>query len=333
MRPCIYFQPKPELDNFEGTRLRKNLKGALELENVSYAKNIIDEYDLIHFLSLNDELKIDEAVNNNIPVVYSAMYAEQDPVARTLSGFKNKETLSLRAQRILNKCDLVFVPTLEDKLYLEDNGVTTHMEVLTPGVNLSRFRMTGMPEDDVFFDYYQIEKDSKCVVSIGDLGNKETIEKLFEIARLLPNYKFFYLGPGKHIWHLFRARKIPKNVILSSLVNDEVYCSMLKNAKYYLILSEANTPLLTLLEVMASKTEIVMLDEVQNNKEILLKEKRAHACVNVNDIADTIKRIEDGELESTIDAALKYAKANSLAKLGPALINQYQKLLEEKKND
>ena len=335
MRPCIYFAPKAQLDNFQGTRLRKNLKGSLELVNLEYAKNLFDEHDLAHFLTVNDESKIDDEIDAGVKVVFSALYAEEDPSCRIFSPNKDEKELSNKALRLLNKVDLVLVPTEEDKKLLKNNDVVSRIEVLSPGVNLSRFRKTGSEEDEVFFEYSQIEKHSKCIASVGALNDKETIEKLFEIARLLPDYKFFYFGPGKHPWSsLFKRHKIPGNVKLSGLTNDEVYCSLLKQIKHFLVLGETNaSSLLTLLEVMASKTDIITLNNVKNNKEILIKEKRAHVCANNEEIVATIKGIDNGKIPSLAEEGYKYAKKNSLANLGPKLVNLYQSLMEDKKHD
>ena len=62
MKICVFFQPKDKYDNFEGMRLRKSIKGALELVDVPYSRNIIDNYDIIHFVSPDDELKINDAI-------------------------------------------------------------------------------------------------------------------------------------------------------------------------------------------------------------------------------------------------------------------------------
>ena len=67
MKICVYFQPTIENDNFEGMRLRKNIKGALELHNIPYAKNLLDTYDIVHFMSLDDEAKIIDENGNGVP--------------------------------------------------------------------------------------------------------------------------------------------------------------------------------------------------------------------------------------------------------------------------
>ena len=103
MKICVYFQPTIENDNFEGMRLRKNIKGALELHNIPYAKNLLDTYDIVHFMSLDDEAKIIDAKEANIPIVFSALYCENDNAARILQDKNGIKTLSPKALKILNK--------------------------------------------------------------------------------------------------------------------------------------------------------------------------------------------------------------------------------------
>ena len=82
MKICVYFEPREKFDNFEGARLRKSIKDALELKNIPYAKNIVDSYDLIHFCSLDDELKILDAKTDHIPTVFTALMCEVDKTSR-----------------------------------------------------------------------------------------------------------------------------------------------------------------------------------------------------------------------------------------------------------
>ena len=45
MKALIYFQPGNKYDNYEGARMRKTIKGALEVVDMQYTSNIYDEYD------------------------------------------------------------------------------------------------------------------------------------------------------------------------------------------------------------------------------------------------------------------------------------------------
>lgn len=328
MKPCIYFAPKASEDNFEGTRLRKNLKGALEIQNIAYAKSLFDTYDLAHFISLEDELRIDDAKVNNKKVVFSALYCEEDPAAKILSTpLIGEKEIGAKAKRVLNKVDLVFVPSIEARDFLINNEIVAPIEVLTPGVNLSRFVKTGTFEDDVFYGYYQVEKGMKFIASVGSFEHKEDVLKFIEVAKLVPEYNFFFFGAKGKERKLYRIKSIPKNVHLCPITNDEIYCSMLKNASIYLVLDEKHQSPISLLEVMASKTQIVTTDNIKEST--YLNETRARVGINPNDVANIIKNFMANGEGSTVEEAYEFAKENSLTNLGKELEKAYEVLMEE----
>ena len=326
MKPCIYFSPKASKDNFEGARLRKNLKGALEIKNIEYAKSIFDSYDLIHFISLDDETKIDDALENNKKVVFSALNCENDPTARTLTyKIGGVAELSVKAVRVLNKVDHIFVPSEKARDYLVENDVVSPISILTPGVNLSRFVLTGDASDNVFFDYNQIERGTKYIVSIGTYEKKEQLLKIIEIAKLCPKYMFFFIGVEGKERKLFKIKNIPSNLRLLPVLNDEIYCSMMKNASIYLVLNLRSASPLTILDSMASKTQLI---SATSEELIYLNETRAHACSTLEDTARAINLYMEGNLPSTINEAYEFAKENSLANLGETLEKEYNLILK-----
>ena len=331
MKACIYFEPQAKKDNFEGTRLRKNIKGALELENLPYAKNFLDSYDLVHFISIKDEMKIADLKEAGVPIVFSALMCESDENARVMELKNNVNTLSPKALRVLNKVDRIFVGDETSKNLLLRAGVNTKISIVTPGVNLSRFEFTNEAEDQIFQQYYQLERDSKIVVTIGTYENKEIISKFIEIASKCPKYKFFYFGPDKSPRWVYRiSKKLPANIKLATILNDEIYCSLMKQAKVYLLLDNSRHCPITLLDAAASKTQIVALKPLDYNEE-LLKEMRARVCEDADDAAKTIEGILEGKIPSTTKEAYKFAKDNSLANLGKTLRKEYEEVLREAK--
>ena len=139
MKVCVYFEPSENRDNFEGARLRKNIKGALEIMGIPYCNNIVNKYDLIHFISIKDEEKINDAIESHIPTVISAFMCENDITARITNVRNENVGLSLKAIRVLNKVDRVLVPNQTGKEFLLKHGITSKIDVVTPGVKLSRF--------------------------------------------------------------------------------------------------------------------------------------------------------------------------------------------------
>lgn len=329
MKPCIYFEPKVSNDNFEGTRLRKNIKKALENQNIAYAKSIIDIYDLIHFISLNDELKINDAVEQNIPVVFSALNCESDESARTLD---RNYGLSQKTIKLLNKVDLVLVSDSLSMKFLSTNGIKKPIKIVSPGVSLSRFEFDNLLEENIFYNYYQLEKGSKFVVSIGGSEDKENLKILFNIAKLCPNVLFFYFTPKKEnkITNII-FNKI-KNVKICSLLNSELYASMMKCATIFLQLTNMSHSPISILDAAASKTQLVSISYKGLNEDYL-DSCKCYYGDNAEELSKIINGLINNELKYTTEEAFEFAKNNSIENLGISLVQIYENLLREKKND
>lgn len=100
MRILIHFDPGPSKDAFLGTRLRKNIKGALELQNIVWVDSIYAKADVCHLLSPLDEALAKEAKEEGIPIVTSAFYTEDDPFASFLSrNVLGDYTLTLKGKK------------------------------------------------------------------------------------------------------------------------------------------------------------------------------------------------------------------------------------------
>lgn len=333
MKICVFFQPKDKYDNFEGMRLRKTIKGALELVDIPYSRNIIDYYDIIHFVSPDDEVKINDAIEEGIPTVFSALMSESDFSTRLFEIKNDKHYLTSRALRILDKVDLILVCDETSKRLLVENGVKARIDIVPIGVNVSRFEMTSQLESDIFFNYYQLPKDTKFIVSVGSYEDKDKFKTLCEIARFCPKYHFYYFGRSKSKKSPPKIKNVPSNLKFHLLTNDEIYCSMMKNASVYLTFDNRRHNPITLIDAAASKTQIVSLTPHYNNDELLNK-LCALSGDSTPEVARIITNVMDGQIDTNIDKAYKFAQDNSLHKLGIALEKEYSSLLKgENEND
>lgn len=326
MKICVYFQPTIENDNFEGMRLRKNIKGALELHNIPYAKNLLDTYDIVHFMSLDDEAKIIDAKEANIPIVFSALYCENDNAARILQDKNGIKTLSPKALKILNKCDAVLVSDEFSRSLLQRDGVKVDVEIVSPGVNLSRFIFNSEIEEDIVYNYFQIEKEQKIIATVGSYDKPKTIKQIIKIASLCPKYRFLYFGKAKLSRLIKTFKKIPSNLKLCPIMSDEIYCSMMKQSSIYLSLDNSSHSPIGLLDAAASKSQVIALSPTNENEEIL-NNVRAYVCEDEKDVANTITNLLENKIESHVDEAYEFAKNNSLKNLGEHLIEIYSRLI------
>ena len=107
MKILVRFVPGARNDIFEGTRLRKCIKGGLELNNIKWVESIFAEPDVCHFLSPIDEAKAHEAKAEGYPVVVSALYAESDPYCRYLERSpENFYSLPQKSLKMLNEATI-----------------------------------------------------------------------------------------------------------------------------------------------------------------------------------------------------------------------------------
>ena len=104
MKVLVEYSPGAHLDRYIATRLRKNIKGALELVGTSWVESMFAEPDVVHLISPDDESLAHDAKEQGATLVVSALYSEGDPGARFMSvdgeGF---HSLRPKAERLLKE--------------------------------------------------------------------------------------------------------------------------------------------------------------------------------------------------------------------------------------
>ena len=334
MRVLVYFKPKESLDNFEGTRLRKTIKGALEINNIAHTSIEVDHYDVAHFISLNDEARINTCLENHIPVVMSALYCESDPQASFLdyTNKKSKKTIQLSSKgyRVLNKVNLVLAPTEKAKQFLIDSGITTPIEVVSPGINVSRFNLLRDDEKEIFYRYFQQDKNKKLILAVGSYDNIDGVGAFISCAKKHPECIFYYFtqSQGKmnrETRKLFK--KSPKNCHSAPIPQDDIYRSALINSEIFMYVGYDTAGIVSVFEAMAAQSEIIIRSQPLFD-EILVNEDTCH----IGQYSETLTAITNDYLDKKIyptkNNAFKYATSQGLDVVGARLKEIYQKLIK-----
>jgi hypothetical protein len=333
MKILVYYNPGPKNDVFEGTRLRKNLKGALELTDIGWVESIFALPDIAHFISPSDEAKAHDSKFDGVKLVVSALYGENDPYDRFLDrdddGFYS---LSPKAERMLEAADLILVPSSAERDLLVQCGLQNpHIGALTPGVNLARFEKSDPIELGVFSRYFRFPPTTKFALTIGDFEDKETVAELSAIAAAEPSLRFFFFGLptlGDDLLLKKLNREAPKNLRFSPIVEDDVFRSGMMCASSYLAFASARFDALVALEAMASKTQILYVGKPVEG-EILLDKKNCLAFLTPDKAAKGFESYCSGKLASTIIEGYRTAKANSLLETGKRLKAYYESVLKD----
>lgn len=337
MKVLIYFQPPKGHDVFEGTRLRKTLKGACEIGGVTWVDSFLAFPEIVHFLSPDDENKANDAGLDGTKMVFSVGYCEGDPNARFYDYPKDGvPTLKGKSTRVLSKADLVLCPNDSIASSLKEQGVAAPIKVLPPSVNLTRFEFASLAERNVFKRYFGIRDEDKYVIATGDYGDRKILDLLKEIATMCPKVKFFFFGTKKHgaiysIQLKNYTRKAPKNLRFNPIVEDDVYRSAMLNASCYLLLNESHPDCQTLFDAFASKTQVVAYGNQKCNP-ILKNKENCYIVSSPQKAGKLIESLSQGLEKSTIMQGYLLAKQNSLPNLAKKLKAIYADLLKENVN-
>ena len=338
MKVLVYFQPSPKHDNFEGARMRKTIKGALEVIGQAYTSNLYDDYDVAHFMSPDDENKLNIALERKIPVVVSALYGEDDPATRFLIH-KNKDGkvvtfLKAKALKMLNKATLILVPCESAKEFLIRNGVNRQIEVLVPGVNLARFNFSREDEKELFYRYFREDKDKKLVLAMGEYtNNMEGIHSLINAAKKREDTVFYYIGCETFAANYGNCRKIiknaPKNVHFKTILPDDIYRSMLLNADVFMLPGYNLSGIISVEEAMAANCQLIVR-KTATFPEFLKNEKTAYIAEFSETLTSLCLDYLDKKIKPTTEEAYRKISLYNLDSFGRQLFNIYSSLTTNK---
>ena len=330
MKILVSFQPNKKAPDFEGVRLRKTIKGALEMAGVDYTTSIVEKYDAVHLMTPDDENKLNDAKENNVPIIVSALYCESDPVASYLE-YKSKDgvrhvRLADRALRFLNKADLVLVPSLKARELLVDSGVTTDISISQPGMNVSRFDFSREDEKTLFFRYFREDPKKRLVVAVGEYDvNMDGINAYINAAKKCPDVLFYFIGreivPG--VFSSLKIRKMianaPKNLKFTTVMPDDIYRSALLNAEVFVIPGYRPTGAISIVDAMGAKCQIIARKQAVFT-DLVVDGKTGYLGEYSETISSLIKDYLEGKLKPTIEEAhTQVSEKNNLKVIGEQL--------------
>ena len=330
MKILVSFQPNRNAPDFEGVRLRKTIKGALEMTGVDYTTSIVEKYDAVHLITPDDENKLNDAKENHVPVIVSALYCESDPVASYLE-YKSKDgvrhvRLSDKGLRFLNKADLVLVPSLKARDFLVDSGVTTDISISQPGLNVSRYDFSREEEKNLFFRYFREDPKKRLVIAVGEYDvNMDGINAFVNAAKKCPDVLFYYIGretvPG--VYSSLKIKKLisssPKNLKFATIVPDDIYRSALLNAEIFVVPGYRPTGAMSLVDAMGAKCQIIARKQAVFT-DLVVDGKTGYLGEYSETISSLIKDYLEGKLKPTIEEAhQQISEKNNLKTIGEQL--------------
>ena len=339
MKALVKFQLNPKVDSFEGARLRKTIKSALELFEVPYTDTLMDDFDVAHFIYIEDDSVIEELNERHIPIVVSALYSEDDPCAsyieeKNKNGYRKYE-IKAKAIKFLDKVDLVLVPNEAAEKILKDAGVSSRIEICPPGINFARFDFSRDDEKDIFYRYFNCDVDSKIAVAIGGCDEKlDGISVILNAAKVCEDVNFYYFAKSEHGFGTSRkvkkmVKKFPKNVFFSNLLTDDVYRSALLNADVFLHPGYRPNGIISLYEAMAAKCQLIVRKQ-DIMGDIIKDQETAYVASYSETLSGIIKDYFEGKIKPTYNKAYELISKYDIKAFGERIVGFYQELINKK---
>lgn len=331
MEVFIGNQPTPKDEIFIARRLRKNIKGALELKGIRWIENSRGQCDLEHFLSPNEGFSAREEAKGAKRVV-SALYSEYDSSARFLTkDAKGFYQLSAKGKKVLAEADAVFLPSKAALALLLHSGFDNkNVHIVTPGVNLSRFADDDPVENNLFYRYFRFPTNKPYAIIVGSLDDDFALKNAEFFAKAFPFFQFFYFSSASEASASTLKRlnsKNPKNLFFSHPVDDDVYRSALINAALYISFDGGVLNTIGVLEAMAAMTPVILIVPAS----VGLNENMANGvCIydtSPEAAAKKMNSLHEEEYNLMLSRAHALAEANSLEVLGEQLRHNYNQLL------
>ncbi len=169
-------------------------------------------------------------------------------------------------KRFCDRNRAVIAPSIKIKKLLETYGVTSHIEVIPNGVDLTPFkREISEEERRNFRNRYNIGEEDPVMIFVGRMGGEKSIDKLIEnFARVngeIPNSHLLLVGDGPlrtQLKELSVALGVGRNLHFTGFLKWPTEISLAyKSSDLFIIASHTETFGLVTLEAMASGLPVV----------------------------------------------------------------------------
>ncbi len=340
MKPLIYLKTNSKFSNFELFEFKKQIENALILNNQIYSNApISSDFDVAHFFSLDD---VSFYLNNfkNIKIVISLFYFEEDIKGAVLKeSVKENKEINLKYEispidiKILNKIDLIYVPSNSSKNLLINLGVTSKIKVMNYVLDCSRFNLKGNILENAIYSYFRLNLDTYLAVSLIKSKDFEALEKILYLCNKFEKITFIVIcqfASDKLLSIKFKSllKHKPKNLIFTNPLTPELYYSLMYNAKIFLNLNTLPGNIMEIYEAMASNTQIFALESSIFN-DILIDKRNCYLYNNIDSLRIGIDQYYFDLIESTTTYAFNEVSSRDLKSLGKELINDYSNIEED----
>lgn len=328
---CTFLESKDVLAKTGIMSAYRNHQRALAKSAIPFTDDPQDDYDILHlhWIGPKSYYHFRQAKKMGKPVVVTAhSTAETSKGSVTFSELINPLVKSYM-RHLYDNVDLVIAPSLYTKQLLQEDGVYSPIEVVSNGIDESRF--CGLSERRGEFKRRH-GLNRFTVLSVGQVIPRKGVNDFLEVAQALPEFDFIWLGERLSPWLSFYPQmhrgveRAPDHVKFLGFVSD--VASAYADADLFFLPSfEENQPMV-ILETIAMGLPMV----VRNIPAYRGWLEHGTHCFKANsnqDFVDDIRRFagDDGLRQMHSQALLRLAGQHLLSHVGDQYRSLYSSML------
>ncbi|MDD3194130.1 MAG: glycosyltransferase [Oscillospiraceae bacterium] len=223
--------------------------------------------------------------------------------------------------------DLVITPTPYSKRVLESYGIKRPIYALSNGVDTNFFAPS--PERRIAFrNKYGLDQAEKAVISVGHYIERKGLLDFVELARALPQVRFFWFGYTNLNLVPKRIRaaiqNAPKNLSFPGYVEREELRDAYCGCDLFAFLSNEETEGIVVLEALACRIPALVRD-IPVYDGWLTDGQSVYKASSPAGFAEKTAAILTGALPDLTAFGLRVARERSLDAVGEKLARIYQK--------
>ncbi len=247
------------------------------------------------------------------------------------NSFKCSNVLAPLFKRWIIHCygfgDVIITPTPYSKKLLESYGIKKPIYSLSNGIDTSFFAPSA-ERRAAFREKYKLLPDTKAVISVGHYIERKGLLDFVELARRMPQVRFFWFGytnlnlVPKHI--RTAIENAPENVCFPGYVERDELRDAYCGCDLFAFLSAEETEGIVVLEALACGIPTLVRD-IPVYEGWLADRENIYKARGLTEFKEQAKSILNGVLPDITASGLQIAKERSLEAVGEKLLGIYRK--------
>lgn len=333
MKVLLYFENEELIRQSGVGRALVHQKSALTQAGVDFTLDPRDkDYDILHIntVGANSLFMVHKARKMGKKVIYHAHSTEED--------FRNSFIFSNAISPVFKKylvtlyksADMLITPTPYSRSILQSYGLKQEIRVISNGINLEKYKKDE-EKAKKFREAFGLAEDEKYVFGAGLLFHRKGIPDFVEVAKMLPDCKFFWFGDISRIVIPRDINRIvdnpPGNVVFPGYISGDMIEGAYSGASCFFFPTNEETEGIVVLEALAEECPLVVRDIGAFDPWL----QDGYNCYKAKDnkgFAARIDAILKGTAKDTTYNGLQTAKERSVDNIGEQLKAAYTRVLE-----